>query len=127
MSIETESFIKKYRFSREIRKYSVERNNTPLHARINNKEDIIRYYNSANTVYEQLRKNFDLVDEDIIMFKEAIADYEVCVNKVIQMMDTPISNTDWNYSIEELNKFISQLKDLYIKINSISQRKLFQD
>ncbi|MBE1555070.1 hypothetical protein [Sporosarcina limicola] len=118
---------KHYRFSRKLRRFSNHRNNNNLHASIMTRGDIERYYKFTNTVDEQLSKNYDLVEEDMDRFKDAIADYEVCVNKVIQMMDNIIVGEEWKYSFEELTNLIDRLLHLYDKFDKVNHRKLCQD
>lgn len=124
---EVKDLVKSYRFGNDLKRFSRGRNNNHLHASIKNRTDIERYFTSAQTVIEQLSKNYDLVEEDIEYFKGTIADCEVCINKVIQMMDNIFVSEEWNYSYKDLKGLINRLFDLYSEFDKVKFRKACQD
>lgn len=127
MTSEVRAIIEKYRYDRKLRKYSDQHffNDHRIFGGINSNGDVEQVKAGIYNRFGQYKKVSPLVRDDIEDLERAAAQYEIAVRKVIQNFDNP--NTDFNYSVEELQGLIDSVFECQDKVNELAVRKAMQD
>lgn len=118
---------KKYQYDKKLRRFSDRHyfNDNSIYSRVQRNEDVTLHENYLLTVLEQLKRNFNLVSEDIEDLEKAMARYEIAVRKVIACFDNPHCN--FIYNANELNELIEKVFKYHNSVDKLVQRKLYQD
>ncbi|WML26268.1 hypothetical protein [Neobacillus sp. OS1-33] len=116
-----------YQYDNKLKRYSNRYyvNDNSVYSRIQSNEDVVRHENYFLGTLEQLRKNYDLVEEDIEDLGKAMARFEIAVKKVIACNDNP--HCEFEYNASQLNELIQKIFKYHALVDKINQRKLFQD
>jgi hypothetical protein len=127
ISPEVRAIIEKYQYERKLRKYSDQHffNDHRIFGRVNSNDDVERAKAGIFNRLDQYKKVYPLVRDDIEDLERAAAQFEIAVRKVIQCLDNP--NTDFNYSVEELQRLIDSVFECQDKVNEFAVRKAMQD
>lgn len=121
------SLQQKYQYDKKIRRFSNLHyfSDNSIYSRVQNNTDVERHENYFLGTLEQLKKNFDLVNEDIDDLEKAMGRFEIAVNKVIACYDNP--RCEFKFNAIQLNNLINKVFKYHELVDVIRQRKLFQD
>ncbi|MGO4731097.1 hypothetical protein [Paenibacillus sp. 2KB_22] len=124
---EVRVIIEKHQYNKQLRKYSDMHffNDNSYFRRVNSNKDVEHARASIYNRFDQYKKVYPLVRDDIEDMERAAAQFEIAVRKVIQNFDNP--NTDFNYSVEELQGLIDSVFECQDKVNEAAIRKAMQD
>jgi hypothetical protein len=124
---EVRAIIEKHQYNRQLRKYSDMHffNDNSYFRRVNFNRDVESAKAGIYNRFDQYKKVYPLVRDDIVDLERAAAQFETAVRKVIQNFNNP--NTDFNYSVEELQGLIDSVLECQDKVNELTVRKAMQD
>jgi hypothetical protein len=124
---EVRAIIEKHQYNRQLRKYSDMHffNDNSYFRRVNSNRDVESAKAGIYNRFDQYKKVYPLVRDDIVDLERAVAQFETSVRKIIQNFDNP--NTDFNYSVEELQGLIDSVFNCQEKVNELAVRKAMQD
>ncbi len=124
---EVKAIIDKHQYNRQLRKYSDKHffDDDSFFRRVNSNKDVESAKAGIYNRFDQYKKVYPLVQDDIVDLERAAAQFETAVRKVIQNFDNP--NADFNFTAEELQGLIDSVFECQDKVNEVAYRKAMQD
>ncbi|WP_238651794.1 hypothetical protein [Paenibacillus piscarius] len=124
---EVRAILEKYQYDRNLRKYSDQHffNDHRIFGGVNSNGDVERAKAGIYNRFDQYKKVYPLVQDDIEDLERAVAQFEIAVRKVIQNFDNP--NINFNFTAEELQGLIDSVFECQDKVNEVAVRKAMQD
>ncbi|MEC0244153.1 hypothetical protein P4H66_30530 [Paenibacillus dokdonensis] len=124
---EVRAIIEKHQYDRKLRKYSDMHffNDNKIFGRVNSNRDVESAKAGIYNRFDQYKKVYPLVRDDIEDLERAAAHFEIAARKVIQNFDNP--NADFNFTAEELQELIDSVFECQDKVSEVAVRKAMQD
>lgn len=129
MDNDIKQIIDKYKFNKELRKYTNKhyfKSKNRIYREIKTIEDIERAKNEIEYNLKLYSKTYPLTDEDIETIEKSLAKYEIAICKVIQCYNYNALYSDF-YNAEQLKRLIDNRFKYEEKLNEIKMRKMCQD